>query len=55
MAARAEALQVAAVIDLGAARFIDHAPPEMLRPWDGSDWGTYQSCAGMDATTSVCP
>jgi hypothetical protein len=55
MTARAEALQGATTIALGAIRFIDHAPPEMLRPWDGSDWGTYQPCAGMDETTLVCP
>jgi hypothetical protein len=55
MQARAEALAAAITIDLGPARFIAHDPPEMLRPWDGSDHGTYQPCAGRDPATSVCP
>jgi hypothetical protein len=54
MTARAQALQAATAIDLGESRFINHTPPEMLRPWDGSDWGTYQPCAGLDATW-ICP
>jgi hypothetical protein len=41
MRARATALDAASDLDLGPVRFIVHTPPEMLRPWDGSRWGTY--------------
>lgn len=41
MLAAAAAIDAQSDLDLGPARFIDHSPPEMLRPWDGSNWGTY--------------
>jgi hypothetical protein len=41
MRARATALDAASDLDLGPVRVIVHTPPEMLRPWDGSRWGTY--------------
>ena len=54
MQARAEALAAATALDLGPARFIAHDPPEMLRPWDGSDRGTYMPCAGRDPLSNIC-
>ena len=41
MTARAAKLKAASSVDLGPSRFISHTPPEMLRPWDGTQWGTY--------------
>jgi hypothetical protein len=41
MTARAAKIKAASSVDLGPSRFIPHAPPEMLRPWDGSQWGRY--------------
>jgi pimeloyl-ACP methyl ester carboxylesterase len=41
MTARAASIAAASPVDLGPSRFIDHTPPMMLRPWDGSNWGTY--------------
>jgi len=55
MQARAEALSAATALDLGPARFTPHEPAEMLRPWDGSDRGTYVPCPGRDPATSLCP
>jgi hypothetical protein len=54
MQARAEALDAATTLDLGPARFIAHEPPEMLRPWDGSDRGRYVPCAGRDPVSNIC-
>ena len=48
MNARASAIEAASAIDLGPARFIPHMAPEMLRSWDGSNWGTYASCPGQE-------
>ncbi|MGE4161831.1 MAG: hypothetical protein AB7G23_08890 [Vicinamibacterales bacterium] len=55
MQARAAELAAASDLDLGPARFIDYAPPEPLRTWDGSTWGTYVPCPGWVAATSACP
>jgi hypothetical protein len=41
MRARAVGIAAASPIDLGPSRFIDHQPPAPLRPWDGSNWGSY--------------
>jgi hypothetical protein len=41
MMAAAAAIDAKSDLDLGPARFTIHTPPEMLRPWDGSNWGTY--------------
>jgi hypothetical protein len=41
MTARAARIAAASPVDLGASRFIEHKAPEMLRPWDGSHWGSY--------------
>lgn len=41
MTARAAQIKAASSIELGLSRFIPHAPPDMLRPWDGSNWGSY--------------
>ena len=41
MTARAAQVAAASSIDLGRARFIPHVAPDMLRPWDGSRWGSY--------------
>jgi pimeloyl-ACP methyl ester carboxylesterase len=41
MMAAAAAIDAKSDLDLGPARFMTHTPPEMLRPWDGSNWGTY--------------
>ena len=54
MNARAASLTAASDLDLGPARFIVHDPPEMLRPWDGSDFGTYTPCAGLDVAEAAC-
>jgi len=54
MQARAEALDAATDVDLGPARFIDHTPPEPLRPWNGTNWGSYVPCAGLDPATHTC-
>lgn len=56
MNVRASALETASDIDLGPARFVDHTAPAMLRPWDGSNWGTYASCPGqqLSATDASC-
>lgn len=42
MTAVAAAIDAQSDLELGPARFIAHTPPEMLRPWDGSHWGTYR-------------
>ena len=42
MNARARAIRQAAAIDLGPSRFIPYQAPEILRPWDGRNWGTYK-------------
>ena len=55
MNARAASLAAASDLDLGPTRFITHDPPEMLRPWDGSDFGTYTSCTGLSVDNSTCP
>ena len=36
-------------IDLGPARFIAYDPPELLRPWDGRNRGTYQPAPAQPA------
>ena len=41
MMAAAAAIDAKSDLDLGPARFIAHTPPEMLRPWDSSNWGAY--------------
>jgi hypothetical protein len=41
MTARAARIARASSVDLGPSRFIEHRAPEMLRPWDGSNWGSY--------------
>jgi len=41
MMAAAAAIDAKSELDLGPARFTAHTPPEMLRPWDSSNWGTY--------------
>jgi hypothetical protein len=42
MNARAERIRQAAPgLDLGPARFISYQPPEILRPWDSRQWGTF--------------
>jgi hypothetical protein len=42
MNARAERIrQAASGLDLGPARFISNEPPEILRPWDSRQWGTF--------------
>ena len=46
MLAAAAALDAKSDLELGPARFIDHSPPEMLRPWDSSNWGTYPAKLG---------
>ena len=46
MLAAAADIDAKSDLDLGPARFIDHSPPEMLRPWDGSNWGTYPATLG---------
>ena len=38
--------QTRTALDLGSACFISHKPLEMLRPWNGSDFGTYEACEG---------
>jgi hypothetical protein len=43
----AEEIDARSGLDLGPSRFIDHTPPEMLRPWDGSNWGSYVPCRGL--------
>ena len=42
MNARATQIRQATAIDLGPARFIPYQAPEILRPWDGRQWGTYR-------------
>jgi hypothetical protein len=42
MNARAAGMRRATAIDLGPARFMASQPPEILRPWDGRQWGTYK-------------
>jgi len=42
MNARATQIRQATAIDLGPARFIPYQAPEILRPWDGRQWGTYK-------------
>ena len=42
MNARAKQIRQATAIDLGPARFIPYQAPEILRPWDGRQWGTYK-------------
>jgi pimeloyl-ACP methyl ester carboxylesterase len=42
MNARATQIRQATAIDLGPARFIPNQAPEILRPWDGRQWGTYK-------------
>ena len=46
MMAAAAAIDASSDLDLGTARFMAHTPPEMLRPWDSSNWGTYPSTLG---------
>jgi pimeloyl-ACP methyl ester carboxylesterase len=41
MMTAAAAVDAQSDLDLGPARFMVHSPPEMLRPWDSSHWGTY--------------
>ncbi len=41
MLAAAAAIDGTSDLDLGPARIVAHTPPEMLRPWDGANWGTY--------------
>jgi pimeloyl-ACP methyl ester carboxylesterase len=41
MNARAARIAATSSFDLGPSRFITHTPPDMLRPWDGSKWGSY--------------
>jgi hypothetical protein len=50
MLAAAAAIDEKSDLDLGPARFIDHSPPDMLRPWDASNWGTYAATLGRGAT-----
>lgn len=42
MNTRAAQIRRAATIDLGPARFMAHQAPEILRPWDSRQWGTYK-------------
>jgi hypothetical protein len=42
MRATAATIDAGSDLDLGPVRFITHTPPEMLRPWDGHSWGTYE-------------
>jgi hypothetical protein len=49
MNARAQEIRRETTIDLGPARFIAHNPPETLRPWDASNWGTYRAPAAQSA------
>jgi hypothetical protein len=42
MNARAAQIRRATAIDLGPARFIPSQAPEILRPWDARNWGTYK-------------
>ena len=46
MMAAAAAIDAKSELDLGPARFMAHTPPEMLRPWDSSHWGTYPATLG---------
>ncbi len=46
MMAAAAAIDAKSDLDLGPARFTLHTPPEMLRPWDSSNWGTYPATLG---------
>ena len=41
MTQRAARIAAPSGVDLGRARFIPHDAPDMLRPWDGSHWGSY--------------
>ena len=41
MNARAARIRQGTTLDLGAARFIPYAAPEILRPWDSRNWGTF--------------
>ncbi len=41
MTARAAKIAAQSAVDLGRSRFIPHTPPEALRPWDGTHWGSY--------------
>ena len=50
MLAAAAALDAKSDLELGPARFIDHSPPEMLRPWDSSNWGTYPATLARAAS-----
>jgi len=50
MMAAAAAIDAKSELDLGAARFMAHTPPEMLRPWDSSHWGTYPSTLGRSGS-----
>ena len=50
MLAAAANIDAKSELDLGPARFIPHNPPEMLRPWDGSNWGTYPATLGRGAS-----
>ncbi|MEQ1730782.1 MAG: hypothetical protein ABL982_20625 [Vicinamibacterales bacterium] len=42
MNARAERIRTATTVELGPARFMPNQPPEILRPWDSRQWGTYK-------------
>jgi pimeloyl-ACP methyl ester carboxylesterase len=50
MLAAAAAIDAKSDLELGTARFIDHSPPEMLRPWDGGNWGTYAATLGRSGS-----
>lgn len=42
MNARAAQIRQATTLDAGPARFMTYQPPDILRPWDGRNWGTYK-------------
>jgi hypothetical protein len=48
---RAGRIAAASSFDLGPSRFITHTPPDMLRPWDGSKWGSYAPPREPDASS----